>query len=103
MMQRHSFKQWRQLFKSLGFGGYTERAAWSVKHRLGQQTTQTYFRVQVLEMQVLVDQLREKCLEERHDGTPHKSYTSLSQAHEEYELETTRPCGGERLLLMFDR
>lgn len=59
-------------------------------------------------LQIVVDQLREKCLEERIDHRDHGagsvgSYSSLSQAPEEWTLEEGKPCSGERLLLMFDR
>jgi inositol hexakisphosphate/diphosphoinositol-pentakisphosphate kinase len=52
---------------------------------------------------VLVDELRQKCLEERLDGPGASHYSSLSMAPEEWTLEAGRPCSGERLLLMFDR
>lgn len=61
-------------------------------------------------MRGLVDDLRERCLQEGggggagHVGTVgSKSYSSLSQAPEEWAEEPERPCGGERPLLMFDR
>lgn len=77
--------------------------------------------------QVLVDLLREKCIEERGDAaaaaappsgsSPPGSAAngaaagaatgggggSSSQAPEEWSLDAGRPCGGERPLLMFDR
>jgi inositol hexakisphosphate/diphosphoinositol-pentakisphosphate kinase len=66
--------------------------------------------------QVLVDQLRDKCLEEKGDGpsiappaTPAPggggapSSASSQQAPEEWAVDGGRPCGGERPLLMFDR
>jgi hypothetical protein len=77
--------------------------------------------------QVLVDQLREKCLEERGDAAPAAPNGSSSgqapaagpaaaaapapappassgqQAPEEWSVDPGRPCGGERPLLMFDR
>ncbi len=65
------------------------------------------FRARMVVLQALVDQLREKCLEERPDtssaGPATGAYSSLSQAPEEWSLEPGRPCSGERLLLMFDR
>jgi inositol hexakisphosphate/diphosphoinositol-pentakisphosphate kinase len=56
-------------------------------------------------MRTLVDQLREKCLSEGHQGGqgPQAGYSSLSQAPSEWQLVPERPCSGERLLLMFDR
>lgn len=69
-------------------------------------------------LQVLVDVLREKCLEERLDlagpaaavaasatggGSVSAGYSSLTTAPEDWRLDPARPCSGERLLLMFDR
>jgi inositol hexakisphosphate/diphosphoinositol-pentakisphosphate kinase len=98
-------------------------------------------------MKVLVDQLREKCLEERVDPVnPHHSsqqekqgdaaaggdkaagekaagaekpqtllpsnsargisssrYSSLASSPDDWRLDDSKPCSGERLLLMFDR
>lgn len=103
-------------------------------------------------MKVLVDQLREKCLEERVEATPHSQhatadkqdsgsdksagdkaaagndkaaggtsdarslqpvnsargisssrYSSLASSPDDWRLDETKPCSGERLLLMFDR
>jgi inositol hexakisphosphate/diphosphoinositol-pentakisphosphate kinase len=99
-------------------------------------------------MKVLVDQLRQKCLDERVDATPalrhsisdskseaaaggdkaaggekagseakagglqHSSsargisssrYSSLASSPDDWRLDETKPCSGERLLLMFDR
>ena len=56
-------------------------------------------------VQVLVEQLRQKCLEERVDkgGDAPRSYSALTQSPREWALEPGKPCGGERLLLMFDR
>eukprot|EP00775_Hariotina_reticulata_P005842 gene5842-6083_t len=78
--------------------------------------------------QVLVDELREKCLEERVESsstpaaaTPaagqaavpasgdkgpspnSSSYSSLTTSPDDWRLDQTKPCSGERLLLMFDR
>jgi hypothetical protein len=52
-----------------------------------------------------VDLLRQKCLEERlpDAGGSGSSYSSLSNAPEEWSQEEGKPCSGERLLLMFDR
>jgi inositol hexakisphosphate/diphosphoinositol-pentakisphosphate kinase len=96
-------------------------------------------------MKVLVDQLREKCLEERVEAAPqHASaekqqeasgvdkasdkaatgsdkaagglqpsnsargisssrYSSLASSPDDWRLDESKPCSGERLLLMFDR
>ena len=58
--------------------------------------------------QVLVDLLRQKCLEERlpdavASSSTSSHYSSLSNAPEEWSQEEGKPCSGERLLLMFDR
>lgn len=76
--------------------------------------------------QVLVDELREKCLEERVESSsstaaaaaqaaltaagdknpsPNSSsaYSSLTTSPDDWKLDQTKPCSGERLLLMFDR
>ena len=55
--------------------------------------------------QVLVEQLRGKCLAERVDkgGEAPRGYSALTQSPREWALEPGKPCGGERLLLMFDR
>lgn len=54
-------------------------------------------------IRLLVDQLRQKCLDEaRMDERP-KSYSALTQDTSEWGLEEGKPCGGEKLLLMFDR
>ena len=55
--------------------------------------------------QVLVEQLRQKCLQERVDkgGEAPRGYSALTQSPREWALEPGKPCGGERLLLMFDR
>lgn len=49
-------------------------------------------------MQVLVEQLRQKCLEENMDKgmTPGKGYSVLNQAPREWELDPTSPCGSEK-------
>eukprot|EP00891_Asterochloris_glomerata_P003679 jgi/Astpho2/3679/gw1.00060.3.1_t len=63
-------------------------------------------------IKVLVEQLRQKCLEEKVDknGEISKAYSALTQAPQEWAVEVNhlycaagKPCGGERLLLMFDR
>lgn len=100
-------------------------------------------------MKVLVDQLREKCLEERVEAAPHHGsaekqqeapgadkggdkaaaaagaggekaagglqpsnsargisssrYSSLASSPDDWRLDESKPCSGERLLLMFDR
>ncbi|WIA10709.1 hypothetical protein OEZ85_010886 [Tetradesmus obliquus] len=70
-------------------------------------------------MKVLVDQLREKCLEERLDlagpaaaaaaaaagggGSSSSAYSSLTTSPDDWRLDEHKPCSGERLLLMFDR
>mmetsp|Transcript_25598 Transcript_25598/g.75672 ORF Transcript_25598/g.75672 Transcript_25598/m.75672 type:complete len:1449 (-) Transcript_25598:644-4990(-) len=48
----------------------------------------------------LVAQVRELCLTAAIDGM---NYSSLSQDASEWELDGGRPCGGEQMLLMFDR
>ena len=55
--------------------------------------------------QVLVEQLRHMCLEEKvgRDGAAGKGYNALTQSAKEWSLEPAKPCSGERLLLMFDR
>ena len=55
--------------------------------------------------QVLVEQLRHMCLEEKvgRDGPAGKGYNALTQSAKEWTLEPSKPCSGERLLLMFDR
>ena len=55
--------------------------------------------------QVLVEQLRHMCLEEKvgRDGPEGKGYNALTQSAKEWILEPSKPCSGERLLLMFDR
>lgn len=56
-------------------------------------------------IKVLVEQLRQQCLEEKMDKHAEavKAYSALTQAPKEWTLEGGVPCGGERLLLMFDR
>jgi hypothetical protein len=71
-------------------------------------------------LQVLVDQLREKCLEERLDlagpaaaaaaaaaggssSSSSSAYSSLTTSPDDWRLDEHKPCSGERLLLMFDR
>ncbi|KAL3145933.1 hypothetical protein ABBQ38_015296 [Trebouxia sp. C0009 RCD-2024] len=56
-------------------------------------------------IKVLVEQLRQQCLEEKVDKHAEavKAYSALTQAPKEWSQEAGVPCGGERLLLMFDR
>eukprot|EP00879_Flechtneria_rotunda_P009465 GHRR01009908.1.p1 GENE.GHRR01009908.1~~GHRR01009908.1.p1 ORF type:complete len:896 (+),score=398.55 GHRR01009908.1:452-3139(+) len=62
-------------------------------------------------MKVLVDELRQKCLDERAEpgalaaaaGSNTNAYSSLTTSPDEWRLDESRPCSGERLLLMFDR
>ncbi|KAI3438574.1 hypothetical protein D9Q98_001000 [Chlorella vulgaris] len=54
-------------------------------------------------LKLLVDQLRQKCLEEpRSDDRP-RGYSALTQDPKECVQEEGKPCSGEKLLLMFDR
>ncbi len=55
--------------------------------------------------QVLVARLRELCLQEREGLPPISSnrFSSLSQEAREWSLDKSKPCSGERMLLMFDR
>ena len=52
-----------------------------------------------------MEQLRHMCLEEKvgRDGPAGKGYNALTQSSKEWVLEPSKPCSGERLLLMFDR
>ena len=54
---------------------------------------------------MLVARLRELCLQEREGLPPNTScrYSSLSQEAREWGLDQSKPCSGERMLLMFDR
>ncbi|KAK9799737.1 hypothetical protein WJX73_006464 [Symbiochloris irregularis] len=54
-------------------------------------------------IQVVVEQLRQKCLQEGRGEVGARGYSALTQAPTEWVLEPGKPCGGERLLLMFDR
>ncbi|GMH42191.1 hypothetical protein BSKO_10110 [Bryopsis sp. KO-2023] len=54
-------------------------------------------------MQVLVDELLEMCMAEGQLDLSSKAYSSLSQDPSEWEEEESKPCTGERLLLMYDR
>ncbi|KAL0037051.1 hypothetical protein WJX77_010637 [Trebouxia sp. C0004] len=56
-------------------------------------------------IKVLVEQLRQQCLEEKVDKHAEavKAYSALTQSPKEWTQEGGVPCGGERLLLMFDR
>ncbi|EFN57696.1 hypothetical protein CHLNCDRAFT_57228 [Chlorella variabilis] len=54
-------------------------------------------------LKLLVDQLRQKCLEEpRNDDRP-RGYSALTQDPRECAHEEGKPCSGEKLLLVFDR
>ncbi|KAL4445780.1 hypothetical protein ABPG77_008979 [Micractinium sp. CCAP 211/92] len=54
-------------------------------------------------LKLLVDQLRQKCLEEpRSDDRP-RGFSALTQDPKECVQEEGKPCSGEKLLLMFDR
>lgn len=52
---------------------------------------------------MVVEQLRQKCLQEGKGEVGARGYSALTQAPSEWVLESGKPCGGERLLLMFDR
>ena len=54
-------------------------------------------------MQVVVEQLRQLCLEEGKGEAGSRGYSALTQSPGEWTLEAGKPCSGERLLLMFDR
>lgn len=56
-----------------------------------------------LYVQVVVEQLRQKCLQEGKGEVGARGYSALTQSSAEWLLEPGKPCGGERLLLMFDR
>ena len=51
----------------------------------------------------LVDQLREKCLEEARKEDDPEGYSALTMDPNEWNQGPDSPCGGEKLLLMFDR
>ena len=51
----------------------------------------------------LVDQLRQKCLEESKQDGKREGYSALTMDPEEWQQQPGQPCGGEKLLLMFDR
>ena len=55
--------------------------------------------------QVLVEQVRQLCIEERSSeiATEGRGYNALTQGPSEWGQEPGKPCSGERLLLMFDR
>lgn len=54
-------------------------------------------------LKLLVDQLRQKCLEEpRSDDRP-RGFSALTQDPKDFVQEEGKPCSGEKLLLMFDR
>ena len=57
----------------------------------------------VLSAQVVVEQLRQLCLEEGKGEAGSRGYSALTQDPGEWTLEPGKPCSGERLLLMFDR
>jgi len=50
----------------------------------------------------LVDKLRDRCINYRSDERP-RSYSALTQDPSEWCTQEGQPCGGERMLLMFDR
>ena len=52
-------------------------------------------------LQVLVEHLRQKCLEEHVDKNVQtvKGYSVLNQAPKEWELDPNQPCGSERWFL----
>ena len=52
---------------------------------------------------LLVDELRQKCVDEARSDEKPKSYSALTQDPAEWCAEPGKPCGGEKLLLMFDR
>ncbi|KAK9917336.1 hypothetical protein WJX75_003277 [Coccomyxa subellipsoidea] len=56
-------------------------------------------------IKVLVEQLRQMCLDERvgKNGPEGRNYSALTQSPREWGLEAGKPCSGEHLLLMFDR
>ncbi|KAI8107858.1 hypothetical protein M9435_002885 [Picochlorum sp. BPE23] len=51
----------------------------------------------------LVDQLREKCLEEARKDESQEGYSALTMDPNDWQQQPDRPCGGEKMLLMFDR
>mmetsp|Transcript_39332 Transcript_39332/g.111414 ORF Transcript_39332/g.111414 Transcript_39332/m.111414 type:complete len:1167 (-) Transcript_39332:153-3653(-) len=53
-------------------------------------------------VQQLCDRLRDMCISDKSD-TPTKSYSALTQDPSEWSCQEGQPCGGERILLMFDR
>ncbi|CAK0787238.1 hypothetical protein CVIRNUC_010454 [Coccomyxa viridis] len=69
------------------------------------QTPLFLLRQLVGHIKVLVEQLRHMCLEEKvgRDGPAGRGYNALTQSAKEWTLEPSKPCSGERLLLMFDR
>ena len=52
---------------------------------------------------MVVEQLRQLCLEEGKGEAGSRGYSALTQAPSEWTLDSGKPCSGERLLLMFDR
>ena len=52
---------------------------------------------------LVVDELRQKCVDEARSEERPKAYSALTQDSSEWTQEEGKPCGGEKLLLMFDR
>jgi hypothetical protein len=52
---------------------------------------------------LVVDELRQKCVDEARSDEKPRSYSALTQDPAEWAAEEGKPCGGEKLLLMFDR
>jgi len=52
---------------------------------------------------LVVDELRQKCVDEARSEEKPRSYSALTQDPAEWAAEEGKPCGGEKLLLMFDR
>ena len=50
-----------------------------------------------------MEQLRQLCLEEGKGESGSRGYSALTQSPSEWQLESGKPCSGERLLLTFDR
>ena len=62
-----------------------------------------WLQTKLLCTQVVVEQLRQLCLEEGKGDAGSRGYSALTQGPDEWALEAGKPCSGERLLLMFDR
>lgn len=52
---------------------------------------------------LVVDELRQKCVDEARSEDRPRAYSALTQDPAEWAAEEGKPCGGEKLLLMFDR